>query len=213
MRRLLALATLAILAAGCGSKPAVPAPAPALSLEGLTAQRLAVLPTFNIFVGTDEWGAPLRRSTATLRALDTAIVAALDERGIGRNWVFPPELERAYRHNPTYATDPYALGEEPLRSPTLQVGSRLPEPLASQLRTLVALTDTRFVLAPVELRVRAVPADPAGRGEGVLRLAVIDARTTEVVWLGEVHSDALATPGPALVNTLAARVADLFGSA
>lgn len=203
---------LATLAAGCGSKPATPAPAPALSLQGLTAQRLAVLPTFTIIVGTDEWGAPLRRSTETLRALDTAIVAALDERGIGRNWVFPPELRRSFQHNPTYATDPYELGEEPLRSPTLQVGARLPDPLASQLRTLVALTDTRYVLAPIELRVHRIATDSAGRGEGVLRLALLDARLSEVEWVGEVHSAPQAIPGSALVSSVAAHVADLFAA-
>jgi len=212
MRRFPILAAAVSLLAACGgSKPPVAAPAPALSLEGLTAQKIAVLPTFTIIAGLDAWGAPLRRSTATLRALDAQLDSALHERGAGRNWVFPAELQRSFQHNPTYATDPYALGEEPLRSPALVVGSRLPDPLASQLRTLAALSDTRFVLAPIELRVQHLATDTT-RGDGVLKLAVLDARLAEVVWVGQVRSDAVAAPGPSLVASLGRHVADLFAA-
>lgn len=212
MRRLpILVATVALLVACGGSKPPTTAPAPALSLEGLSAQKIAVLPAFTILAGQDEWGAPLRRSTATLRALDAQVDSALQERGVGRSWVFPAELQRSFQHNPTYATDPYALGEEPLRSSTLEVGSRLPDPLASQLRTLAALSDTRYVLAPIELRVQHLATDST-RGDGVLKLAVLDARLSEVVWVGQVRSDPLDRPGPRLVASLGRRVADLFAA-
>ena len=211
MRRLPILVAIATLVAGCGSKPPATAPAPALSLEGLSAQKIAVLPAFTIIAGQDGWSAPARRSIATLRALDAQVDSALQERGVGRSWVFPAELQRSYQHNPTYATDPYQLGEEPLRSPTLEVGSRLPDPLASQLRTLTALTDTRFVLAPIELRVQQLATDST-RGDGALKLAVLDARLSEVVWVGQVRSDPVASPGASLVASLGRRVADLFAA-
>ncbi len=103
------------------------------------------------------------------------------------------DLDSAFKRNPTYAADPYTLAEEPLRSPSLSVEQRLPEPLASQLRTMVALhDDARLVLAPVELRFEA--ATGTG-GRGVLRLVLVDPRLVASAWIGEVASDPAARSG------------------
>jgi hypothetical protein len=81
---------------------------------------------------------------------------------------------------------------------------RLPEPLASQIRTLVALhDDTRFVLAPAELRLEAAGAG----GRGVLRLVLIDARLSKIGWFGEIASDTVPAFGPAITASIAARLA------
>ena len=89
----------------------------------------------------------------------------------------------------------------------LAVGARLTEPFASQIRTMVALhEEARLALAPVELRFeRAGP----GAGRAVLRLVLVDARSSDVRWVGDVKSDTAATFGPALLATLGSRLADL----
>jgi hypothetical protein len=190
--------------AACAGKPAESAPAPSEhSLAGLAAQHVAVLPTYIARVVPElKWS--IGRPTELARTLDADIAAAMDERGLKRTWIFPDALTASYRKNPTYATDPYSLAEEPLRAGTLLVDGRLPEPLASQIRTMVAFhQDVRLVLAPVELRV-----EPAGKGgRGVLRLVLLDARASRIVWVGDITSDTLESFSPAIPASIASKLA------
>jgi hypothetical protein len=175
------------------------------SLAGLAAQHIAVLPTYAVRVMPDlDWGNSIGRLSDLKRTMDADILAAFDERGLKAGWVFPDALEQSFRHNPTYLTDPYTLAEEPLRAPSLAQDARLPEPLASQVRTLVALhDDVRLVLAPVELRF-----EKAGTGgRGVLRLVLIDARSSAIRWTGEVASDPVDAFTPAITASIGARMA------
>lgn len=206
MRRVQTLTILAILSIGC-SQPAPQGAAPQPvehALSGLAAQRIAVLPTYIARVDPVlNWS--IGRPTELQRTLDADILSAFEDRGLRRSWAFPEDLVRSYKTNPTYGTDPYALAEEPLRSPSLGVDARLPEPLASQIRTLVAFQpDLRLVLAPVEVRVE--PVKPKG-GRGVLRLVLIDARLSNVRWIGDIPSDTLESFGPALSASIANRLA------
>ncbi|HEY9229114.1 MAG TPA: hypothetical protein VIP11_20860, partial [Gemmatimonadaceae bacterium] len=182
---------IALFALACSGAPkTVPEPAE-LSLSGLAAQQIVVLPAYNarIVAGLD-WGASVGRLSDVKKTLDADIVSALEERGVRKTWIFPDQLMASFRRNPTYVTDPYTLAEEPLRSPTLRLDERLPEPLASQIRTLVALhSEARYVLAPVDLRL-----EKAGTGgRGVLRVVLVDARMSNVRWIGEIPSDSAAT--------------------
>lgn len=175
------------------------------SLAGLAAQRVAVLPVYaaRVMPGL-AWS--IGRPADVQATLDADIAAAFEEKGLKQAWVFPDELVRNFRRNPTYATDPYKLAEEPLRSPALALEQRLVEPLASQVRTLVAFHEnTRLVLAPVELRF-----EKAGSGgRGVLRLVLMDVRFSNVRWIGEVASDTAAAFGPAITASIGARLAGL----
>ena len=204
----LAAIALALSAPACASphRSADSGPQPAEhSLAGLAAQHVAVLPTYAVRVMPElSWASGIGRLSDLKRTMDADIAAAFDERGLKAGWVFPDALERSYRQNPTYATDPYALAEEPLRAPSLAVDARLPEPLASQVRTLVALhDDVRLVLAPVELRF-----EKAGTGgRGVLRLVLVDARASTIRWSGEVASDAVDAFTPAITASIGSRMA------
>jgi hypothetical protein len=136
--------------------------------------------------------------TEVARTQDADIVEAFRDRGI-KTWILPSGLDSAFRRNPTYA-------EEPLRSPSLSGDQRLPEPIASQLRTIVALhDDTRLVLAPVELRIEAATGG-AGAGRGVLRLVLVDARTSAVRWIGDVTSDPAPAFGPSITASIASKL-------
>lgn len=199
-------AALVISVAGCSASPRPAAPAPnEHALSGLAAQSVAVLPTYSAHLEPGmNWN--LGRPTELARSLDNEIASAFDERGLKRGWVFPEQLAESYRRNSTYATDPYQLAEEPLRAPSLAIDGRIPDPLASQIRTLVAFhQDVRLVLAPVELKV-----EPVGkRGRGVLRLVLLDARASSVKWIGEVVSDTLDSFSPVLAASVASRVAGI----
>jgi hypothetical protein len=199
-----------LLAIGCSSSPKPStAPAPEHALSGMAAQHVIVTPAY-AFVVAPEVGWSVSRPSDVLRTLDADIAAALEERGLKGQWIFASSLVESYRRNPTYATDPYKLAIEPLRSPALVIGARLTEPLASQLRTMIALTDARYVLAPVELKVEHVGAGRAGRG--VLRLVLVDARASDVRWIGNAVGDSVAALGPALTASVAAKLADLVAA-
>lgn len=205
LRKWLPLLAAIVAPVACGGRPSAqsaPEP-PEHAMANLAAQHVVVLPTYAAQVAN---GLSWTVSASDLRrTLDAAIVSAFTERGLRRAWIFPDQLQAAYRRNSTYATDPYGLAEEPLRSPMLAIDQRLPEPLASQIRTLVAFhEDARLVLAPVELRLE--PAGP-GAGKGVLRLVLMDARLSNIRWIGSVGGDTAAAYGPSVTASVAAKLA------
>jgi hypothetical protein len=192
--------------------PGAPPPPPPsnLVLAGMASQKLILLPTYSVRVEPDlDWRAAIGPLRDVPRSLDAEIVAALEERGVAKTWTMPAALVASYKRNSTYATDPYLLAEEPLRAPRLEIGQRLPEPLASQLRTMAALHDEgRLVLAPVELKFeRAGPT----AGRGVLKVVLLDVRASTVSWFGEVKGDSTAAYGPRVVAEIASRFADMVG--
>jgi hypothetical protein len=191
--------------AACSSTPPQAAPAPdEHALAGLAAQQVAVLPTKYVNVHSD-LGWTVGPAGALQESLDNEIAAAFDERGLKRGWVFPDQLVQSAKRNAPYATDPYGLAVEFLRSPTLAVDTRLPEPLASQIRTLVALyPNVRLVLAPVELTLER--AQPHG-GRGVLKVVLMDARLSNIRWLGTITSDTVESFSPAIAASIASRLA------
>lgn len=214
MPRTLASVALALLAACGGARSAEQASAapaaPSRPLAGLAAQRVVVAPLF--VIREDDalgWAAQIPRQAEYRRTLEAEIAFALRDRGAGATWVMPDQLARYYRRNPTTSPDPAALAAGLLRAVSLQPGARLTEPLASQLRTLVAVHDARLVLLPVELSF-----EPAGGGTGraALRLVLADARTSDVRWVGEVKSDSSRTFDRALPASLATRLADLVAA-
>jgi hypothetical protein len=210
--------TLALCAAGaitaCGSKDprsssARPTAGPARPLAGIAAQRVVVAPALAVREGDAAgWAARIPRLREFLRVLDDEIAAALAERGLGQAWVFPDQLWRGHSRNPSLGVDPYRLATQPLRGARLAIGDRIPEPLASQLRALVAIHDGRLVLLPVEVFFDINRA--GGTGRTALRLALVDARLAEIRWTGEVKAQTSGTePDRTQLTDVATRLADL----
>lgn len=180
-------------------------PAPQQPLAGYAGRTVLLLPTRYLRAADAAGWTVVSDQRALLTELDEAIASELDDRGLRDTWIFPDRLMTSVRRNPTYATDPHTLGANSLR-PSRRRPEKVPEPLASQLRTLIALTNARYVLYPVELRFES----HEGEGRAALHMAILDARLAEVLWIGEVTGDASAERGPESLSTLAARFADLF---
>jgi hypothetical protein len=213
-RSTFALVALIVACGGTNTpKPATQSTPELPPLAALVASGAILTPTFAVRVAPElDWRDRLGPTRDVLRGMDDAIAAALAERGLGRGWVMPADLALSYKRNPTYASDPYALAEEPLRASGFAAGARLSEPLASQLRTMIALHENaRVVLAPVELRFERADS-PAGAARATLRLALIDPRFSEARWVGDVRSDTSSSDVRVLTSALAKHVADLIAS-
>jgi hypothetical protein len=196
---------------GGGTEQPAPLTAPVRPLAALVTQQVIVTPVNRLReVDALGWAQQIPRSREFMRAFDSALETELAARGLGSRWVYPDALERAARSNPSHAVDPYALALMPLRVPNAAPGARLTDPLASQLRTMIALQESaRSLLIPVELWFDRIPD---GRGVAVLRLALVDGRMSEVRWLGDVRSDPAPTFSRELLTSLAARTADLIAA-
>ena len=205
-----------LLIAACASSPktaqSANAPTPAkvavYPLANFAAQRVVVPPVYTLDQNDPlGWAAAIPRSREMLSQLDSAIATEFDARGLGSMWYFASALEKNYQLNTNYAADPHRLAENPLRG-TPEIGKTYGEPLATQLRTMIALQDgARFVMLPVSVRFEKVGT--GGEGRAVLKLVLVDARTTEFLWTGEVKSDPALAFGPAVIASLANHFADL----
>ena len=201
------VAAAAVAAAVAADAATAQTPAPQPPLASFVAQRLIVLPVqllradSGAFVDAARWG-------AFRRELDNSIGSAIAARGVGKRWAYAADVVRSARRNAAYTSDPYALGAQPMRAVPIKPGEKLPELFISNLRALIALGDTRYALLPIELVFRRSGSEQ----RAALRLALVDGRAGLFVWLGEVVSDPAATLTPAIVTSLAARVADLVAA-
>jgi hypothetical protein len=152
------------------------------------------------------WSAKITQPKAYLIAVDMALEAAFRERGLGTGWAFPTDLARTAQRNPTFATAPASIrAGDAARVMERSNGSRIPEPVASQLRTLAGFHDARHAMIPVELR---FDKDGTG-GRAILHVVILDVRSSSLVWAGDVGGDALPEFSSAIVTGLARRFANL----
>jgi hypothetical protein len=208
---LCAVALVASAACAGAQKVSTPEPLTPRPLAAYATRRVIVVPTHYLRpADTLGWASRISDSRDYLANVDAEIAFALGERGIKNRWVFPPALAESAKRNTTFAPDPYDLAAQWLRPPMAKAPEQLLEPLASELRSLVALhEDARYVLFPVEIRFA-----PAGGGQGraVLRVAVLDARMSRITWMGDVLSDPSAAFSPALAASVAGHLADLVAA-
>ncbi len=224
-------AAAVVAALGCAGQPnaAAQADPPAQRpLAAFASRPVLVLPTR--FLGGDGslgWGAQLGDPDGYLSEVDAEIAFALKQRGVDKQWILPAAVTRSVRRNPGFATDPHDLSADWLRPPLEKPPEQLPEPFASQVRSLVALQEgAQYVLYPVEVRFESVgserghsssgPAKVGGgaaaptEGRAVLRIALIDARRQRIVWMADVVSDPYPSFSPALAASVAEHMVDLI---
>ncbi len=200
MSKSLWLLTLATVAGCGGHHPQQPAPNPFLnvpiSVAAFAGQKVVVLPlTLAI---TDEHLAAdtlLGVRSKVLPWSDSLFADALTGRAPEVTWVLPPELRRAARRSAGLAGEPDHYAHAILRDPLLKI---VPDPLRGQIRTLVALVDARYVLAPAA---EMFSADSAGV-KVELNLVIADARTGMIGWRSLATASA-ATPAQAFRAAMA----------
>jgi hypothetical protein len=186
------------------------APLPNRPLAGLAGQQVIVIPLHYLRPGDSlGWAAAVERPRQLLSDVDDEIAFALGERGFRTQWVFPEQLVRSAQRNAPHAPDPRALAAEGLRPlARRRSDGQLGEPLASQLRALVALHGARYALFPVELRFEKI----GGAGRAVLHVLLLDARLSRATWGADVRGDTASTYGRGVIASAANNLADLIAA-
>jgi len=208
--RVLAAVVLAVTTMACHRTKTPPGATDpdAHPLGSIVGQPLLIAPLQSIKVAPElGWTSPPR--AADMLAFDGVLADTLRARVANQQWVYAEALITSSKNNPTYATDPRALSIQALKSPKLEVAQRLPEPLASQLRTMLALHEGRLVLIPVELRFERTAA---GTVHPVLRLVLVDPRLSDVRWTGEVVGADSPTFSADFAAVIAGNLASLFAA-
>jgi hypothetical protein len=173
-------------------------------LSPMASQQVMVLPVQLLRADSGAW-VDRSKWEQFRRELDDSIASSIADRGVGRKWKYAADVVRIAKRNPNYIGDPYSMGVQTMRAVNFKIGDPMPELLNDNLRLLIALADTRYVLIPVEVWF----ARKGALQIAVLKLALVDGRGGTFVWLGEVGTDPAAAMSPALISSLAARVADL----
>jgi hypothetical protein len=183
-----------LVAVGCGSKKSnqtpTPEPTAPLPTAGIAGQRVALMPL--ALVGAEEalqWDALIGERRATLDKSDSIIATLLGARAPEVTWVGPAELRHIARRAPGIAPDPDQMGTPFLRASNV---IDVPDPIRSQLRTLMGLAGGRYVLVPAGLVFRVVSPEAAPRGSPALRprhlavaelsVVMIDSRIGRIGW-------------------------------
>lgn len=168
-------------------------------------------------------GAPSMEATVEALGAELAFAFA-DQRG-AESWVMPGEVVDRVRRNPVVRVDPSRLPFHGLLQRP-KAREQLYEPLHGQLRKVAALFGSRLVVLPLAVWYEAEPPPeggetgggttdasesaetrPTARGRAVLLMAVVDVRRAAVLWHGTMEGDVVEPGSPALLATLAQRVA------
>jgi hypothetical protein len=177
------LALLACRAQAQNDPKPQPKPLPPVAIlptTQLAGQTIAVLPLTLVVADpsleSDSGYAPYRDHRAALLRADSLVSEGIRTRSPEVNWVLPPQLRKIARRSAGFVEDPDQMGQAVLRSPNLD---KVPDPLRSSLRGLVALTDGRMALVPASL---GFGPEPDGQIRADLTLVLADARNGKVLW-------------------------------
>lgn len=197
----LAAATIVMVASGCshgGNESAPPA-----GFGMLSGQRVLVLPVQYVSRTSGGWIGGAATAQAAARQADSEIAFALREQGGRAQWITPNQQVEALQRRPSIQVDPHMLSADEAR----REGGRLKEvrdPLYGEIRLVAALFDTRLVLWPME--VYQAPGEEGGPGRVAIRTFLLDARSGEVLWYGEIASEAAHEPATPAALAAAAQV-------
>jgi hypothetical protein len=204
MRRLLVLLTFAAAALPAQQK-AIPQKAPPQAssspLAQYTSVKVAVVPV-QFYRGDTAF---VKEPAMVMRAaFDSLLSEQLVEHGLKGQWATPAEVVRSAKRDALYAGDPKNLGAFTVRN-GVGKDAVIADPLAGNLRRVVALHDARYALMPVELRVEA----NKDGGQFVVRLLLLDARLMTALYQVDLIGEHAAKYSPDLLAKLATRVVEL----
>jgi hypothetical protein len=189
-------------------KPLAPLPpVRGLATAALAGQVIAVLPITLLVADpaleTDTVYARYSDRRAALLRADSLVGEGLQSRGPEVNWVLPPQLRKIARRSAGVVEDPDQMGQAILRAPKME---RVPDPLRSSIRSLVALAGGRMALVPASV---GFGPEPNGQIRADLSLVLADSRSGKVLWRSLAYGRG-ATPDQAL-NAAVAAVLPLSG--
>ncbi len=152
-------------------------PAASLNLLGIAGQVVGVLPT-TLVVARDSLAGnpPFADRANSTRWVDSVFGEGLLMRAPEVNWKLPAQMRSIARRAPGIAADPDYMGQAVLRNPDID---KVPDPLISNLRTLMGIAGGRFVLIPAAL---SFQHDSTGAVEARVNLAGVDTRLGDVVF-------------------------------
>jgi hypothetical protein len=204
MRRLLVLLTLVAAALPAQQKATpqkAPPQAPSAPLAQYTSVKVAVVPV-QFYRGDTAF---VKEPALVMRAaFDSLMSEQLEEHGLKGQWATPAEVMRTAKRNAMYAGDPRNLGAFSVRN-GLGKDAVLTDPLAGNMRRVVALHDARYALMPVEL---SVDAGKDG-GQFIVRLLLFDARMMTALYQVDLVGERAAKYSPDMLAKLATRVVEL----
>jgi hypothetical protein len=178
-------------------------------LAPLASKRVLVLPvqrqTCLDSLGWESRMPPIREYLASV---DDEMTFALKERGLDAQWTLPRDIVARVRRNSAFAVDPHAIAVDQLRIGANPDKWQLRDPLAAQLRALIALSEARYVLIPVELTI--ANAKTPREVEPRLHLVIIDARRAQLQWTGVIVGASVGEMSPAIAADLISRFAELI---
>jgi hypothetical protein len=129
---------------------------------------------------TLHWDRLIADRRVTLAKCDSIISALLVARTPEVTWVGPAELRHIARRAAGVVTDPDQLGTPFLRATNI---IDVPDPLRSELRTMMGLVGGRYAMIPAGLVFRQTAGRPAGRMvTAELSVVMIDSRIGRVGW-------------------------------
>jgi hypothetical protein len=133
------------------------------------------------------------RRAALLQEANATLDTAVRLNGRGVTWMGLEEQRRAARRNPTLGIDPDQFATSYLMGSTVD---RIPDPLWGQVRSLGAITGSRFAVIPAAVRI----AGTAGALTASYIVVVADVRTGSVMFRARAIGRPMASAEAALAS-------------
>lgn len=173
----------------------MPPPAPMNTL-GIAGQVVGVLPAGRVTARDSLAGkAPFTNRTNGNQWVDSMIGEGMMMRAPEVNWKLPAQMRSIARRAPGIAADPDFLGQAALGDPQI---IKVPDPMISNIRTLMAIAGGRFVFVPATL---SFQHDSTGAVEARANFVGIDSRAGDVIFRSYIVASG-ATPAAAIDSVL-----------
>jgi len=172
-------------------------PAIAMNVLSIAGQVVGVLPA-TLVVARDSLAgkAPFTDRKSSTHWVDSMLGEGMMMRAPEVNWKLPAQMRSLAQRAPGIAADPDYMGQAVLRDPQI---TKVPDPMISNLRTLMAIAGGRFVFVPAAL---SFQHDSTGAVEARANFVGVDTRMGDVIFHSYIIA-AGATPSEALDNVLA----------
>lgn len=178
------------------------------ALSGYAGRAVLVLPLQQV---SETAGVTVSRSAGALafrEAMDYEIRFAFGDSPPAR-WVFAPAIIQSSKRNIGVSANPLELSVEALTEKLPEPEDAVSETLRTQIRQLLALTDARYVLLPVNVRI--VNSSVNGMRRATMRVVLIDGRLARVRWAEDISAEPVTALSRSVAAALASRLAVMAG--